>query len=98
MPKFESVTFPFGSARRRHAPIVSPTLLALLESVGPTPVLACLTCPAGGWYHDEERLACHCAARRYVSWLPEQKPITLCDGREAALAEQDAEDGSRSST
>lgn len=98
MPQFESMKFPFGSVRRRHAPVVSPTLLALPESVRPPAILACGTCPAGSWYQDEERLACHCAARRYVSWLPEQKAIALCDDREAALAERDSEDGSRSST
>ena len=90
MPEFESIKFPFGSVRRRRAPITSPTLLALPDSARPVPILACATCPAGSWYHDEEHLACHCAARRYVSWLPKQKAITLCDDRETALAEQEA--------
>lgn len=88
MPEFETLTFPFGEAERRHAPITSPTLLALPEAARPDPLLACATCPAGSWYHDEERLACHCAARRYISWIEGQKMIALCDDREAALMEQ----------
>lgn len=88
MSQFEILTFAFGEAKRRQAPITSPTLLALPEAARPAPLLACATCPAGSWYHDEERLACHCAARRYVSWLKGQKMIALCDDREAALVEQ----------
>ena len=91
MPEYESLKFPFGSVRRRHAPITSPTLLALPESARPAPIAACASCPAGSWYHHEERLACHCAVRRYVSWLLNQKAIVLCDEREAALAELDHE-------
>jgi len=91
MPQLETLTFPFGKAKRRHAPIISPTLLALPQAARPAPLLACTTCPAGSWYHDEERLACHCTARRYVSWLQNQKMIALCDDREAALIEQDAQ-------
>lgn len=87
-PRFETVKLPFGPAKRRHAPITSPTLLAMPEAARPTPVLGCTTCPAGSWYHDGDMLACHCAARRYVSWLPSQKIIALCDDRETALAEE----------
>ena len=76
MAGFESMTFPFGSVKRRRAAVTSPTLLALPESARPVPILACATC--------------HCAARRYVSWQPKQKAITLCDDREAALAELEA--------
>lgn len=89
MPKFETVHFPFGKVERRCAPIVSPTLLALPESVRPAAICGCMTCPAASWYHDEERLACHCRARHYVSWLSGQKVIPLCDERETALAEKD---------
>lgn len=87
MPQFEILTLSFGKVKRRHAPVVSPTLLALPETLRPEPGLACCSCPAGSWYHDEERLACHCVARRYVSWLKGQKLIALCDDREAALIE-----------
>ena len=45
MAGFESMTFPFGSVKRRRAPITSPTLLALPESARPVPILACATCP-----------------------------------------------------
>lgn len=90
MPQHESMTFPFGKVRRRHAPIKSPTLLALPASARPDAILGCLTCPAASWNHDQDRLACHCRAHRYISWLPVQKAIVLCDEREAALAEADA--------
>lgn len=86
-PEFETLNFPFGPARRRHAPIKSPTLLALPAESRPAPILACATCPVASWYHDERHLACHCSARRYVSWLPKQAAIALCDDREAALLE-----------
>jgi hypothetical protein len=91
-PVFETMTFPFGDVRRRHAPIKSPTLLTLPESERPDSILACATCPAGRWYHDEDRLACHCRERRYVSWLPEQKAMVLCDDREQVLADLDEVD------
>lgn len=94
MPAFESLKMPFGSVRRRHAAITSPTLLALAEDKRPSVVLACVTCPAASWTLDETDLACHCAARRYVSWLPKQKMFILCDDREAAIGELDKpEDG-----
>jgi hypothetical protein len=89
MDQFEVLTFTFGTVRRRHASIASPTLLALPEAARPASLLACASCPAGSWYHDEERLACHCAARRYVSWLKGQRMIALCDDREVALMEQE---------
>jgi len=92
MPQFETLQFSFGPAMRRQASVTSSTLLALPESSRPEPILACATCPAGSWYHDGEQLACHCAARRYVSWLPRQKAIALCDDRETALAERDTID------
>lgn len=87
MPDFETIKTPVGDLRRRHAPITSPTLLASAETKRPSDVLCCTSCPAGSWYLDEAGLACHCAARRYVSWLPNQKMMILCDDREAALAE-----------
>ena len=43
----------------------------------------------GSWHHDEERLTCFCAARRFVCWLPKVSGVTLCDDRETALAEQE---------
>ncbi|WP_374943152.1 hypothetical protein [Sphingomonas sp.] len=92
MPQFETITLPFGKVKRRHAPIKSPTLLALPESERPKPVLGCMTCPAGGWYLDEDALACHCAIRRYVSWLPGQKAIILCDDREQALDDEEKQE------
>lgn len=86
-PVFETMTFPFGDVRRRHAPLKSPTLLTLPETVRPDTILACTTCPASSWYHDEAGLVCYCKERRYVSWLPEQKAIVLCDDREQMLME-----------
>lgn len=92
MPEYETVKTPFGDLRRRHAPITSPTLLALPETRKPSDVLSCTSCPAGSWNLDESGLACHCAARRYVSWLPTQKMLILCDDREAALTEQEPDE------
>ncbi len=90
MADFETFRLSCGSVKRRRAPVVSPTLLALPEAVRPAPILACTTCPAGSWYHDDgEQLACHCAARRYVSWASQQRLLILCDDREAALKEQE---------
>lgn len=86
---YETMTFSFGEVRRRHAPITSPTLLTLPESKRPDPIAACPSCPAGKWSHDEERLACHCRERRYVSWMPTQSPLVLCDDREQVLADLD---------
>lgn len=89
MAEFETISLPFGKVKRRHAPIKSPTLLALSENDRPTPLLGCTTCPDGSWYFDEDGLACHCAVRRYVSWLPKQKAIILCDDREQALKDEE---------
>ena len=91
MAEFETITHPFGKVKRRHAPIESPTLLALPEDQQPPRVLGCTSCPAGSWYLDESGLACHCQIRRYVSWQPKQKTIIPCDDREQAL--KDEEDG-----
>ncbi len=93
-PVFETMTFPFGEVKRRHAPITSPTLLALPEAERPDTIVACTTCPAGRWYHYEDHLACHCRERRYVSWLPKQSPMVLCDDREQILADLDDQDES----
>ena len=88
MLEYETLTFGLAKVKRIHAPITSPTLLALPEAARPAPLLSCTSCPVGSWYLDEkERLACHCAARRYVSWMTNQKMIALCDDREAALME-----------
>lgn len=93
MPQLEFLKLTFNGVehrvQRRKAPITSSTLLAFPEAARPKPELACATCPAGSWYYDGETLACHCAARRYVSWVPSQKPILVCDDREAALADLD---------
>ena len=93
MIKLETVSTPSGKVQRRKALIVSPTLLALPEDQRPSAVLACCSCPAGSWNLDEVGLACHCAVRRYVSWVPKQKMLILCDDREAALAETDPDKG-----
>lgn len=87
-PEFETLDFPFGPAKRRYAPITSPTLLTLPEALRPKPIVGCTTCPDASWYHDETSLKCHCKAHRYVSWLPRQAAVALCDEREAALLEQ----------
>ena len=92
MAEFETITLPFGKVRRRYAPVESPTLLALPDKLKPPPVLGCASCPAGSWYMDEDTLACHCAVRRYVSWLPKQKAIILCDDREQALKDEEESD------
>jgi len=90
MIEYETLTFGPAKVRRIHAPITSPTLLALADAARPAPLLACTSCPDGSWNLDEDnRLACHCAARRYVSWATNQKMIAMCDDREAALTEQD---------
>ena len=93
MPTFEALDTPLGHVRRRSAPVISPTLLAVADDKRPNIILSCTTCPAASWTLDETQLACHCATRRYVSWLPQQKMIVLCDDREAALAELDQTDG-----
>ncbi|RYY28392.1 MAG: hypothetical protein EOP62_04150 [Sphingomonadales bacterium] len=85
---FETVHLPIGDVKRYHAPVSSPTLLALPDTARPEDALACASCPAASWNYIEDHLTCHCAARRYVSWLPKQQIILLCDDREAALEEQ----------
>ena len=92
MAEFETITLPLGRVKRRYAPVKSPTLLALPEEMQPPPVLGCASCPVGSWYLDEDALACHCAVRRYVSWLSKQKAIILCDDREQALEVEEESD------
>lgn len=87
---YETVHLPIGDVKRFHASIISPTLLAVPEKTQPEEGIACTTCPNGSWNLIEDHLSCYCAVRRYVSWLPKQKPMFLCDDREAALKEEDA--------
>lgn len=89
MLEYETLTFGSLKVKRIHAPVTSPTLLALPEAARPAPLLGCTSCPAGSWYLDEDEcVACYCEARRYVSWMTNQKMMALCDDREDVLTEQ----------
>jgi len=71
----------------------SPVLAMLEETERPAQALACETCPAARWYVTGGHLKAYCKEFHAMVWDDNQKPITICDGREIWLAqmEQDME-------
>ncbi|MES2337651.1 MAG: hypothetical protein V4537_06110 [Pseudomonadota bacterium] len=66
----------------------SPTLAALRDAGRPlpSPLPACASCPASGWYTTTKGLACYCTSYGRTVWNKVLPPVTACDGREKALA------------
>lgn len=67
---------------------VSSTVQRLPRNRRPSPSTVCETCPASVWYTMQSQVKCYCRVMHLHSWDSEEpKPLTSCDGREAALAE-----------
>ena len=57
---------------------------------GERPDTACATCPHAMWYRTKTQLRAFCREARFISWQSgDRNPIQVCDGREAALADDD---------
>ena len=57
---------------------------------GERPDTACTTCPRAMWYRTNSQLRAFCREARFISWQNgDRNPIQTCDGREAALADDD---------
>ncbi len=69
----------------------SPTLARLPVERRPSPLPACASCPASGWYTTTSGLACYCTSYGRTVWSKVSPPVTACDGREKALARLRAE-------
>ena len=72
-------------------PYTSPVLAMLDEAERPGPTLACETCPAARWYVTGNLLKAYCKEFHAIVWDDNQKPITICDGREIWLAQMERE-------
>ena len=83
-----SINDPIFSLPEPEPPFVyfSPTLARLPEARRPLPLPACASCPASGWYTTTKGLACYCTNYGRTVWNKVMPPVTVCDGREKALA------------
>ena len=56
-----------------------------LASGRATPHTICAVCPAALWF-EQGGLQCFCTTMKFRSWPMSETPVTVCDGREAAIA------------